>query len=203
MSRTLVIEKEVFTFAELSESAKERARDWYRDGMEFDSEFVLESSQTAAGILGIEGMDISYSGFCSQGDGASFTGSYSFTPNAPAKMREEFPQDEKLHAMADELQALQIGQRLACGSAIYATIRRSGSYSHEYSMQIDEIQDSENGEGIEELETEEKLLELFRSFARWIYASLEAEWDYRNSDEAIDEDIEANDYEFDEDGGII
>jgi len=31
---------------------------------------------------------------------------------------------------------------------------------------------------------------------RWIYRQLEAEYTYRMSDEAIDEDIEANDYLF-------
>lgn len=34
--RTLTIEKTVYTFDELSESAKETARDWYRDSMEQD-----------------------------------------------------------------------------------------------------------------------------------------------------------------------
>lgn len=34
-------------------------------------------------------------------------------------------------------------------------------------------------------------------------SSLEAEYNYRTSDEAIDEDIVANEYEFDEDGAVI
>ena len=39
-----------------------------------------------------------------------------------------------------------------------------------------------------------------RDFARWIYRQLDAENDYRNSDEYVDDCIVANDYEFYEGG---
>lgn len=35
---------------------------------------------------------------------------------------------------------------------------------------------------------------------RWIYRSLEAEYEYRQSDAVVDEDIRANEYEFTEGG---
>ena len=37
-------------------------------------------------------------------------------------------------------------------------------------------------------------------FMQWMYRQLEAEYDYRNSDEQIDKSITANEYEFTEDG---
>ncbi len=44
------------------------------------------------------------------------------------------------------------------------------------------------------------MCELLRDFAHWIYRQLEQEWDYQNTDEQVDESIQANEYEFDEDG---
>lgn len=186
-------EEDVFTFDQLSDEAKETAREWMQD---FDTEFMFEDFGRAAGILGIElnttqegKPDIRYSGFSSQGDGASFVGSYSHAPGAPAKIREEFPEETALHAIADRLQAMQVGYRLLSGHTITAAIRQSGNYSHEMTMYLEEIADSENGAF--------RLLSLMRDFARWIYRSLEEEYDYRMSDEAIDETIQANEYEFD------
>ena len=46
------VEIGIYTFDELSEDAKERARDWYRESDEFNPEF--EQFETAAKILGIE-----------------------------------------------------------------------------------------------------------------------------------------------------
>lgn len=41
-----------------------------------------------------------------------------------------------------------------------------------------------------------------KDFARWIYKQLEPDWDYQTSDEAIEESINANEYEFTADGKI-
>jgi hypothetical protein len=72
------------------------------ENKDFDTEFIFEEARTVAGILGIEfnvtregTADIRYSGFSSQGDGASFVGSYSHAPNSPAKIREEFGARER------------------------------------------------------------------------------------------------------------
>ena len=42
-----------------------------------------------------------------------------------------------------------------------------------------------------------------RDFARWMYKSLQTEYEYRNSDEYIKETCDANDYEFDNNGRIV
>lgn len=39
-----------------------------------------------------------------------------------------------------------------------------------------------------------------REFADWIYSRLEAEYEYQNADEQVDESIRINEYEFAEDG---
>ena len=47
---------------------------------------------------------------------------------------------------------------------------------------------------------EDEITECLRDFANWIYKQLERDYDYQNSDDAVAETIEANDYEFTEDG---
>ena len=101
MSRT--IEKTVFTFDELDESAKERARDWWRNSTdESDFSATLEDVEQVAAILGIEFATrpvklmgggtrneslIYYSVSYSQGDGASFQGFSRYAKGAPAATR--------------------------------------------------------------------------------------------------------------------
>jgi hypothetical protein len=67
-------------------------------------------------------------------------------------------------------------------------------------MSLADVTDDQTGEGVEGdwQEVETRLIDLMRDFARWIYKSLEQEYDYRLSDEAIDESL--GQYEFDEDG---
>lgn len=204
------IAEDVYTFDQLSDETKDKAREWMRDCemQDFDTEFMFEDFGRAAGILGIEfnqtqhgELDIRYSGFCSQGDGASFVGSYSHAPGASVKIREDYPEETRLHAIADGLTALQVGYRLESGRWIDAKITTSQSnYCHEMTMEI-EASDSFSGEEFDyDGHHVKTITEAMRDFARWMYKSLEEEYDYRLSDECIDEQLADGDYEFDEDG---
>jgi hypothetical protein len=59
------------------------------------------------------------------------------------------------------------------------------------SEDYDETQDLLDGEAIEGA---------FDAFADWIQARLQDDYDYLTSDEAIEESIIANEYDFDEEG---
>jgi hypothetical protein len=48
-----------------------------------------------------------------------------------------------------------------------------------------------------------EFLELMRDFANWIYAGLEADYNWRTSDESAEEALTGHDYEFDEDGEML
>jgi hypothetical protein len=179
------------------------------ENKDFDTEFIFEEARTVAGILGIEfnvtregTADIRYSGFSSQGDGASFVGSYSHAPNSPAKIREEFGTDTALHAIADGLDAIQNGFRLLTGHRINARITQDGRGVHKMSMSVT-VEDAETGDELEDVEPEDKILELMRDFAEWIYKSLEQEYDYRLSDENIEERIGDGEYQFDAETGKV
>lgn len=83
--------------------------------------------------------------------------------------------------------------------------RHSSHYVHQYSTTFElEVADipPEHEAEIERLanECEDAIKEECRDINNKIYKALEREWDYLNSDEAVDEMMAANDYTFDEDG---
>lgn len=206
-----VIERTVYRFHELSDKAKARARDHYRAQGVRDQwwDFVYEDAVRVANILGISITEksgpspaIYFSGFSSQGDGACFQGGYTPKPGNETTegIRSECPQDEELHRIADALALLQVSARVQHGQRIEANITTSGSYCHSGTMNVDATYtegDSPDPEIAEELQ------QLIRDFADWIYARLEDEYDWLNSNEHIDEALLDGDNEFEESGALV
>lgn len=206
------VSKDAYFFDELDESAKERARDWWRQAEtdDFDTDFVIDDAEQIAEILGIEfatrsvplmgggtrtDSKVYWSGFSSQGDGACFEGRYSYAKGAAKKIRAYAPNDKRLHAIADSLQEAQRKAFYRLG----AQMTHSGHYYHSGCMSVSvydvEAQYRDFPEGVEE-----EIIGAMRDFADWIYRQLEAEYEYRMSDENVDESIRINEYEFDESG---
>jgi hypothetical protein len=198
------IETNVYQFDELSEQAKGRARDWYRgddSGLDYDWwDSTYEDFLAIADILGfsIDPKNVQFSGFWSQGDGASFRGRYQYAPGWKAKLKAYAPLDKELQSIGDALQAAQ--KRYFYGIAAdigdshrgffmscepwNCRVSRDGGYSSE------ETDDT----------AREDILEAARDLAYWLYNRLESEHEYLTSDESVDETIRANGYEFDERG---
>lgn len=180
----------VYTLDELSPAAKEKAREWYRDASAddtFGAECIIEDAKRVGVFLGLEISRIYYSGFWSQGDGACFEGSWH-----PANVTEKdllayAPKDDELARLAKAFAELAAEFPDARFS-----VRHSGRYYHEYCTRFSIECDGD--------EFEERAAEASRDFMRWIYRQLENDWDYRNSDEQIDETIRANEYTFTEVG---
>jgi hypothetical protein len=206
---------EVFKYSELSDKAKERARDWFRDGDELRTDSVYEDAQKIAGLIGIEFKQrefrtmggqrrnepvIQWSGFSAQGDGASFEGGLSplrFAV-AHASVLEYAPKDERLHAIAAELDRLQgkYGNRLSARISL-----SRGNYCHSGMMQIEASAEDSDGNDSEVNEDDAKeLTRAIRQFGDWIYSQLQAEYEFQNSDETVSSNIEANEYEFTAEG---
>lgn len=207
-----------YTFAQLSDNAKDKARDALRytdHYLEYEWwDSVYEDAARIATILGIDLMrterrkvgksyetpDISFSGFCSQGDGACFAGHYHFNPNSVAEIN-AYCNDEKLISIATELFTLQLARRLLGLESFSAAITTAGSYSHSNAMSVEvhfEEDDEHPIDAIEDDAIEDEVTNVMRSFADWIYATLEKEHDYLMSDEVVDDQLA--DETFDEDG---
>jgi hypothetical protein len=209
----------VYTFAELSDRAKEKARDDFREG-QLDYEWwdaVYTDAVDMAALMGIEintkhkgtSPAIYFSGFSSQGDGACFEGSYRYRKGAlkalqsaaPAGYKDpqtgqwvEQPHNMELHEIARTLQQIQRPFLYK----LEATVTQSGHYQHSGCTSIEvthaesmyrDIGDAEDG-----------IKEALRAFMDWIYRRLEDENDYLLSDAVIEEGIEANECEFLENG---
>ena len=196
------------TFDQLSDRAKEKARENERRHM-LDYgwwDCVYEDAAHIGSLMGIEidervrpgrkkpELSIYFSGFGSQGDGASFEGNYTPKPDAIKAIQNE-TNDEELLRIAVELTALQVVAKLSGHDLRGARIRTQGRYDHSGGMHV-EVHDD-----LDEYVREEPLANLMRAFADWIYRSLERESEYLTSDECIDERL--RDETFDEDGDII
>lgn len=208
----ITLTKTAYLFDELSPIAKERARDWWRalENDDFDTEFVIDDAQRMGAILGIE-LDtkpvtlmgggrrydpvVYWSGFSSQGDGASFEGRYRYAKGAAKAIRAEAPKDAELHRIADELQAIQ-------RKAFYrleAICQHRGHYQHSGCMQVEVLNAEDNYRDLPE-GAEDVITQAMRDFADWIYRQLEAEYEWRMANEQVDDAITANEYTFDERG---
>lgn len=243
-------EIQVYKFDELSDKAKEHAREMHRAANADDTYWFETIIEDAAAVLPALGFAINeqrnshrpaiyFSGFCSQGDGACFEGSWSpETLKDRDALRAEYPvawkdADGVEHACPDnvELQAIaDESHRLAAldptrGISWRAT--HSGRYSHEHSVSFEhydereaehcERADQDNADcggpcnclcdcdrcKVAPLDIEKEHEANARDAMRWIYRQLEAEYEYQNADEQVDESIRANEYEFDVDGKHI
>lgn len=208
-----IIETTVFRLEELSDAAKEAARAWYREGCLDDDEWyeaVYADFETICEILGVtlntrsvrllgvgsrEKPRVYFSGFWSQGDGASFDARYAFARCAPTKIRHHAPNDAELHGIADALASVQRRNFFQ----LHADVCHRGHYYHEQCMAITVERDSATGQDMTR-DAEEIVTEALRDLARWLYRQLEREYEYQTSDEVVDEAIVANDYTFTESG---
>ena len=194
----------LFQFDELSDKAKEKARNWWRqcEAESFSSDGELtESAETAAKLLGIDlktrpvplhGGGTRYEPYIwwqlhVQGSGASFEGSYSYRKGSVKAIKAEFG-DAEIQRIAQGLADLQKKHFYR----LTASIKADSRFVHSGGMTIEN--DDASGETIGELR------ELLRDFADWIYKGIDAEYSSRMEDEYIDESIRANEYDFREDG---
>lgn len=203
-----------YRFDELSDQAKDKARAANRnrdvDGCDW-WDFTYSDAVTIGGLMGIEienkrDPSINFSGFCNQGDGASYEGRYYYEKDAPAKVRAYASQDKELHRIVDELAALQVGMVLRGfrTQATYIT-RSSSNYSHSMTMQFqfDEYDGPNDDNSDAFTENQNEFTQLLRDFANWIYKQLEAEYNHLTSNEHIDEYLKDPDLSFDEDGHTL
>lgn len=149
-------------------------------------EFIYEMWQEKLVAMGYEDAQISYSGFCSQGDGASFT-------------CDEIDILKWLRSHKKLTKYAYIGKY---AEDIWLKIERIDNHYCHYntiaarmnSCQAPAIVDKTLDEFIEEINEDAK------SLSRDIYKSLQEEYEALTSDDAIADMIEDNEYEFTADG---
>lgn len=217
-------------YDELDDAAKVRAREWFASTVFEDSsdwDHVYADVAEVGALMGIviddrvvktvKGTsftepDIRFSGFSFQGDGASFSALLYVKDMAGcvARVKEHAPADESLHALAAHAEEIH-----ALITAYHVARRLDGqdvdTDEHpecEPTMTI-AIVDTAHGFRtmvVNDLRCPPEISALINQFvedfARWIYKSLEAEYDHLTDDETVEETIRANEFEFDEDGHV-
>lgn len=128
--------------------------------------------------------------------GACFEGSYRYKKGAVAALKSEC-NDAELIRIAKGLQEVQRKHFYK----LSATCTHRGYYSHSGCMdvEVEHCEDPYRDIG----EAEQEIRGLLRDFADWIYKQLNAEYDYQRSDEAVEEMLTNNPYEFYENGARV
>lgn len=213
----------VYQFEELSDKAKDRARDWYREGaLDYDWwDGVYESADQAAKYLGIDlrqkpvklmgggtryDPSIWFNGFYSQGSGSAYDAIWRAEHVKGEELKKDFATDVELHRLADEF------TRIATANAeMTANIKSDRDTSINVTVEHGETADERinaleyqspewHAQNAQDGALAEALEEALKDFNCWIYKSLESEYEYLNADAQVDESIRCNEYEFTEDG---
>lgn len=168
-------------FNELNEKQKAKALDMYRYAETGNNDWYNEIKADFKEQLeeaGFNCVDSSFSGFCSQGDGASFTS-------------EDINVKQVLTHLGKYQYYAQNHGSFVLDNMTAEIVRGDYHYVHEYTMSINIVE----GEDIPEVKAE--ILEYARNKCREYYKILNEESDRLESDESVKEYIEANDIEFD------
>ena len=209
------IKKTAYLYSELSEAAQKKAIESYRLGNASDDFYAECVYSDAAAIGDILGIDLNqkrvtlmngshrydpciyYSGFWSQGDGACFEAEYKYKKGALKAIQSYAPKDAELHRIAKGLQDVQKRHFYS----LVASCKHRGHYYHSGCMHVDV---SDNRDSYRDIgEAENDITQLMRDFADWIYEQLENAYEWEDADEQIIENIQANGYEFYENGDIV
>ena len=214
-----------YSFEELSPEAKTNALEEMRDiNIEYQDwhEPIIEDFEEQMKELGVADIEVSYSGFYSQGDGASFTGGVFDTKTFMSKAlvlkgtewldmgEEEKPEDEGSRLRADLLDiGFDTREKLTPDNFYIKIERLSDRYSHENTIEgrvsIEDVPESIEDEipyQTIESEIEDKVTNWARSESKDLYRKLERYYDELRSDEIVEETIAQSDYKFDKDGFI-
>ena len=194
-----------YTFDELSDSAKDNVRQWFADGLDYEWwDCTIDNFVEKMGELGIDidkekkyGYQVEFSGFHSQGDGASFVASI----DVLKFLRE--------HRLTKEYWMLYLNLKK---ENCWLSISIDQSYYHKHTMlaslDLDVNWDVISDEKYNKLDKMAEdlaahVLEICRDYASDLYHDLEKEYDYLLSEECIAESCEVNEYYFSENGRII
>lgn len=142
-------------------------------------EFVIDDFLVVLAAAGVsaEAKDINFTGFHSQGDGASFTGNFYLNKVDGDKLKEMLPEHHHYYIVEPLVELAKEHPK------IQGRIGRIGRhYSHSNTMTIDEYSSDEGycDEFTEKFEgDEDRLLQIFRNLADYLYSQLEDEYEYQ------------------------
>lgn len=211
----------IYKYDELSESAKDTVRAKYI-GIDLDMEHIIDDAKREGEKRGFDLDEVLWSGFNSQGDGASWTGQVKLQTFLEHHLKENDPNYAKYTTL---LMLIDDGWV----EHLVSISRKSFMYNHANTMRIDQefmgyVNATEEAvigkdgplQGANVLQLYEGLnihsllddlyewvLKEAKDYANEIYERLESEYEDLMSDQHISLTADANGWEFDETGRLI
>ena len=211
----------VYKYDELSDNAKDNVKTKYI-APSIDLDYVIDNAKHEGVERGFDIDDVSWSGFCSQGDGASWTGQVKLQTFLEHHLKENDPNYAKYTTL---LMLIDDGWV----ENLISISRKSFMYNHSNTMRIDQefmgyvnateeavigkdgpLQGANVLQLYEGLDIHSLLDDLYewvlkeaKDYADEIYERLESEYDDLMSDQHISLTADANGWEFDETGRFI
>ena len=218
-------EEETYSFEELSPEAQEKALDNNRDlNIDYDGweDGVTEDFKEDMKEIGIDDITISYTGFNSQGDGASFTSddidtrklfdAIGIKSNKALNMEVDDErsggENKEFYDLLDTMEDIgQVDRNRIKPEEIRVWIKRTSSHYYHYNTVEAEVEIWDEPDGWEEPDTftvdlADQVTEYVRELCKDLYRKLEKEYDYLTSDESVKETLIDSDYKFDEKGNL-
>lgn len=191
----------VFDFEELGEEARQKAIDTHRNFLQEVIDLDCETGEfkRLLEMYGFSDVKVYYSGFWSQGDGASFTGRYRYKAGGLKAVKAEFTGTW----FKDVIEYLDLldGINKKCFYSLLYRIDSNSRYCHSNTMQVNSLEDYRDG--YRDLSKyEDDITEYVRGIADEFYYLLEKSYTSQFTNEAVIESLECNEYEFYENGDM-
>ena len=188
-----------YSFNELSDEAKQVAFhnnseinvecwDWY-DCTKDDFHTILE-------LIGFYNINSNFSGFYSQGDGASFSADYRYKKGCLKAVKQHAPNDVELHSIVKGI----ISHQKDNGYLLSCEVSKQGHYYHSNTMHFSWYKNDDGRFDWKNDFVENELEQLFKDLANWYYSRLGSEYEYLTSFDAVAEILDANEVQFLENG---
>ena len=188
-----------YSFNELSDEAKQVAfdnslyinvdnYDWY-DSTEDSFHTILE-------LIGFYNIDSNFSGFCSQGDGASFSADYRYKKGCLKAVKQHAPNDVELHNIVGSI----ISHQKNNGYLLSCEVSQRGNYCHSNTMHFNWYKNDDSCFDWKNDFVEDELEQLFKDLANWYYSRLKNEYEYLTSFDVVAEMLESDEIQFLENG---
>lgn len=227
MTMPKTITTTVYSFRELvelgNETATDRAKQWIGDiateGPDWHDYLTSELWPSALAQIGFENASINFSGFWSQGDGASFTArvdvaklvAFLVSPPQGSKTIAGEPEDfrpwlvKQCGGVSSYPSLARLLRVLDAGELRASVDRTSHHYSHENTCRLTVEGPRRRAPKVERLvfALEEAAERLRYDLCRAIYRSLGEEYDNATSDESLGDLADANDWLFDCNGKAV
>lgn len=186
-------------YAELDDKAKQKARDWMLGCIDSsDTDPELEYVIEVAALLGlaINKDDINWD---------EYSAAFSARWRADRMKLDELPDhcaDADVAAMGAALLATMLAYPHAIVDIDHGSNGQSTYPSYMHVTDVLNANDIEDPEQPDSSIIEAAVIVQARAFAQWVAKQINEAWEYAVSDKNLEQNIIANDYDFDEDGSV-